>query len=251
MRYLSIAVVGVVTTVLGFLGVAVVRTHFFARRSIRRPPAAAQTAVVFGTQALADRPGPVLQARLDHAIALYRRGDARRIAIAGGVPPFHDGPSGGHDEVAVGLAYAGGQGIPAEHLIAVRPGQNTREQVASTKRRVWDEGLGPITAVSSSYHLLRIAREARRRGFAVEPSAPPRRLDTVTWRNYLSHLVVDTVAVIWYALPAGASRRIDTSAGTFRHLVLLAMRGDVAWRLAWQSLRRLTIVTGEKSAPDG
>ncbi|MCB0924056.1 MAG: YdcF family protein [Mycobacterium sp.] len=245
MRLLSAAIGAVAIAPPGILITALWRTHRCARRAVSRAPAPAQTAVVFGTQALADRPGGVLRARLDHAIGIYRRGGVHRIAVAGGVPAFREGPSGGHDEVAVGLRYAAEHGVPVAHLIAVRPGQNTREQVASTKQLIWGEGLGPIVAVSSGYHMLRIADEAQRQGFGVQLSSPSARVDTVTWRNYAAHLLLDTVAVLWYRLPTGVTRRIDTSAGSFRHMVLLALRGDVSWRLAWRSLRRSHWISAE------
>lgn len=222
---------------LGVFTAAVWRTHRFAQRSINSPITPAQTVVVFGTLALPDRPGRVLQARLDHAIGLYRRGHVRRFAVAGGAPAFQDWPFGGHDEVTVGLAYASDQGVAAEDLIAIRPGQNTREQVACTKQLVADAGLGPIVAVSSAYHMRRISSEARRRGYQVQSSAPSDSVDTPTLRLYASHILVDAIALIWYALPPGVTRRVNTAAGSFRHMALLAMTGDVSWRLAWRSLR--------------
>lgn len=223
---------------LGVAAAAVWRTHRFAQRSIKSPVTPAQTVVVFGTLALPDGPGHVFQARLDHAIGLYRAGQVRLLAVAGGAPEIQEWPYGGHDEVAIGLAYARDQGVAPEDLIAVRPGQNTREQVACTKRLVSDAGLGPIVAVSSAYHMLRIASEARRRGYQVQTSAPSDSVDTPTLRLYASHVLVDTIAVIWYALPPGVTRRVNTAAGSFRHMALLAMTGDVSWRSAWRSLRQ-------------
>lgn len=212
------------------VGIAAVRVHRAARRAVSTDGVAGTTAVIFGAQALNDEPGPILRARLDHAIVLYRQGRVRGLAMAGGVPAFADAPSGGHDEVAAAMSYARRQGVPAEHLIAVRPGQNTREQVQSTRSVIVEAELGPVVAVSSSYHLRRIISEARREGFAVAATAPPGSPDIATRRLYASHVLADSMALIWYAVPARLSRHIDTSAGSMRHLALLAMTGDISWR---------------------
>lgn len=134
------------------------------------------------------------------------------------------------------VSYARGHGVPDEDILEVRPGQNTREQVTATRRLVWDAGLGPITVVSSSYHLARVLDEARRQGFEVTVSAPANSPDQATPRMYLSHLAADTLALLWYALPPGITARVDTSAGTFRHLGVMALTGDVDWRTALRSL---------------
>jgi uncharacterized SAM-binding protein YcdF (DUF218 family) len=160
--------------------------------------------------------------------------------MAGGIPVTDEGPSGGHDEVPVMVAYAREAGVPADRILEVRPGQNTRQQVAATQRVVVDAGMGPVVAVSSTYHLARIRDEARRRGFDVEVTAPPTSRDVATTRMYLSHVLTDALAGLWYALPPSLARRVDTSAGTFRHMGLLALTGDIPWRDALTSLRRRT-----------
>lgn len=205
-------------------------THAYGQRARRSLRAVGGTVVVFGGRALADRPGKVLQSRLDHALALYRTGRADRIAVAGGVPAVTDHLSGGYDEVAAGTRYLREAGVPDTRIIGVSPGQNTREQVESTRHIVVDSGRGPVVAVSSSYHLLRISIEARRMGFRVVPSAPAASPDTATARLYLSHLVADSIALLWYASPRWLTSHIYTGAGSFRHMALLSATGDISWR---------------------
>lgn len=222
------------------LGGAMLRVHVIAQRAQGRTDASGETAVVFGSRALGDEPDSILQARLDHALELYRTGRVSRLAMAGGVPVLDVGPSGGHDEVPAMVSYALRAGVPPDHIHEVRPGQNTREQVASTRRLVVDAGLGPVVAVSSNYHLARIRDEARRHAFAVEVAAPVTSPDVARPRLYLSHVFADAVAGLFYALPASVARRVNTSAGSFRHMGLLAMTGDVSWRDALRSLGRRT-----------
>jgi uncharacterized SAM-binding protein YcdF (DUF218 family) len=220
------------------VGATMVRAHLIGRRARGRHDVAANTAVVFGSRAFADRPGSILRARLDHAIALQRSGRVSRLAMAGGVPATEHGPAGGHDEVRAMVEYARQAGVPHDLILEVRPGQNTREQVTSTRHAVIDAGIGPAVAVSSTYHLARIRDEARRQGFDLALTAPETSTDTAGARVYLSHVFADAMASLWYALPAWVAQRIDTSAGSFRHMGLLALTGDVTWTDALRSLRR-------------
>jgi uncharacterized SAM-binding protein YcdF (DUF218 family) len=224
------------TAPVAVISAAMLRVHMVGQRAQGRTDVTGETLVVFGSRAFCDEPGPILRARLDHAVALFRSGRVGRLAMAGGVPVIEEGPSGGHDEVPVMVAYARGAGVPADRILEVRPGQNTRDQVASTRRVIVDAGLGPVVAVSSAYHLARIQDEARRWGFGIEVTAPPTSRDVATPRMYLSHVFTDALAGLWYALPPSLARRVDTSAGSFRHMGLLAMTGAIPWREALRSL---------------
>ena len=234
-RMLLAATAAAALTPMVVLGATAMRIHRTARRAIGAPAAVGGTIVVLGAWARADGPGRILRCRLDHALALAAQG-GHRLAMAGGVPPHVDEVSGGHDEVEAMVSYALAHGVPAAGILELRPGQNTREQVTATRRLVWDAGLGPITVVSSSYHLARVQDEARRQGFAVAVSAPFRSPDQDGLRMYRSHLAADTLALLWYALPPKIAARVNTSAGTFRHLGVMALTGDVDWPTALRSV---------------
>ena len=216
------------------VAVAATRVHVYARRAVANVDPDGATIVVFGSQALEHGPGASLRARLDHALALYRSRPGRRLAMAGGVPVVIDDAHGGHDEVAAMVAYARERGVPDSDLIEVRPGQNTRDQVASTRRLIVDAALGPVIGVSSSYHLARICDEARRQGFHIAPSASSDGPDVNTPRQYATHVLADALGLLWYALPDSLSRRVDTSAGSWRHVGV----GVLAGRFRWRELRR-------------
>ena len=209
---------------------SMLRTHVVGQRPRGQADVEGDVGVIFGAQVIGNEPGPVLRSRLDHAVDLYRAGRLRRLGMAGGVPVTSEGPAGGDDEVPAMVTYALRAGVRQESIVEIRPGQNTREQVSSTRRVVVDERGGRVVAVSSSYHLARIRDEARRRGFDVAVTAPRASPDTASLRLYLAHLLTDALAGIWYALPPRVAERVDTSAGSFRHLGLLAMTGDIPWR---------------------
>lgn len=212
------------------LAAAVARVHVYARRSTANVDPDGSTIVVFGAQALEHGPAASLRARLDHAITLYRARPGRRLAMAGGVPISTDSFRGGHDEVAAMTDYARAHGVPANDVMEVRPGQNTREQVASARRVVVDAGLGPVIAVSSSYHLARIHDEARRQGFSVAVSAPRRGPDVSQPRQYAAHVLADGLGLLWYSMPDALARRVDTSAGSLRHVGIGVLAGRHSWR---------------------
>jgi len=209
---------------------AALRVHLYARRAVANADPQGRAVVVFGAQALEHGPAGALRARLDHAIALYRARPGRLLAMAGGVPAVTGPLRGGHDEVAAMIAYARERGVPDADLVEVRPGQNTREQVASAGRVVVEAGLGPVIAVSSSYHLARIHDEARRRGFGVEVSASATGPDVSHRRQYAVHVLADSLALLWYAVPDALASRVDTSAGSLRHVGVGVLAGRHSWR---------------------
>ena len=67
--------------------------------------------VVLGAAQYWGRPSPVLRARLDHALELYRRDVAPRIITTGG---FGEGAAFSESEVS--REYLSGQGVPAEFV---------------------------------------------------------------------------------------------------------------------------------------
>src|ERR687890_2293595 len=94
---------------LGFLMVgtwliSLVGVVFWEHRDTARP---ASAIVVLGAAQYVGRPSPVLRARLDHAIDLWRKGLAPRVIFTGG-----GGGGGTTSEAAVGRRYALKHGVP-------------------------------------------------------------------------------------------------------------------------------------------
>src|SRR5215470_19990262 len=80
--------------------------------------------VVLGAAQYVGRPSPVLRARLDHAIDLWRRGLAPRIIFTGGFGE-HDTTS----EAAVAERYAIEHGVPARAILIENSGRSTIESL--------------------------------------------------------------------------------------------------------------------------
>src|ERR1700674_2631467 len=116
---LAVAAIGVIA--LGGLGLQLASVE----REIRRQSAVdesqpADVIVVLGAAEYRGRPSPVLEARLNHALFLYRQGMATKILTTGGSggdPTFTEG------EVA--RAYLSKHGIPSESVIVESEGEST------------------------------------------------------------------------------------------------------------------------------
>ena len=77
--------------------------------------------VVLGAAQYNGRPSPVLRARLDHALALYREGYAPLIVVTGGV-----GRGDTTSEAIVGRRYLVAHGVPDERRGRAAEGRTTR-----------------------------------------------------------------------------------------------------------------------------
>ena len=136
-----------------------VRIEQQSSRDEARP---ADVILVLGAAEYHGRPSPVLRARLDHALALYRRGIATRIMTtggAGGDPVF--------TESTVGRSYLISQGVPSEAIIVETEGESTVHSVALAGEILRRMGLGSVVVVSDGYHIYRVKRMLESDGLRV------------------------------------------------------------------------------------
>ncbi len=113
----------------------------------------ADAIVVFGAAEYSGRPSPVLRARLDHALELYRRRLAAVVITTGGAaadPKFSEG--------GVGRDYLMHNGIPERSLIAETQGSDTAESAERVSVIMQANGLHSCIAVSDAYHVFRIRK---------------------------------------------------------------------------------------------
>ena len=120
----------------------------------RRP---ADAIVVLGAAQYNGRPSPVLRARLDHALALYREGYAPIIVVTGGV-----GLGDTISEAIVGQRYLVAQQVPAEAVVAQPVGRSTRTSMTAVGVWLGQRGLRRVLLVSDPFHMFRLRLEARR-----------------------------------------------------------------------------------------
>lgn len=126
---------------------------------------AADVVVVLGAAQYVGRPSPVLRARLDHAIALWRRGLAPRIMLTGGT-----GVGDTTSEAAVGRSYVMRRGIPDRAILLETSGRTTSESMRAVAAVMRAHGLRTAVFVSDPFHLLRLRILARRAGIVAYTS---------------------------------------------------------------------------------
>jgi len=117
----------------------------------------ADAIVVLGAAQYNGRPSPVLKARLDHAIDLYRAGLAPMVVVTGGI-----GTGDRVSEASVGHRYLRSHLVP-DSAIVVRPdGRTTAESMRSVSEWMHERELARALLVSDPFHMARLSLEARR-----------------------------------------------------------------------------------------
>ena len=116
---------------------------------------AADAIVVLGAAQYNGRPSPVLKARLDHALALYREGLAPLVVVTGGI-----GPGDRMSEATVGHKYLRSQ-IPDSAIIVRPDGRTTEESMRSVAEWMREREVARVLLVSDPFHMARLRLEAR------------------------------------------------------------------------------------------
>ncbi len=132
------------------------------RQSAREEARPAGVILVLGAAEYRGRPSPVLQARLDHALDLYRRKLAPLIMTTGGPggdPLFTEG--------GVGRSYLMAHGVPSEAIIVETEGESTVQSIALAGEIIERMSLRSVIVVSDGYHIYRVKQMLAARGLEV------------------------------------------------------------------------------------
>lgn len=113
--------------------------------------------VVLGAAQYNGRPSPVLRARLDHALQLYKEGLAPRIVVTGGI-----GRGDTTSEATVGRHYLLTRNVPAGSVVVQPQGRSTQASMTAVALWLEQEGLHRVILVSDPFHMCRLRLEARR-----------------------------------------------------------------------------------------
>lgn len=127
----------------------------------------AHAIVVLGAAQWDGRPSPVLRARVDHAIDLWRRGFAPMLIMTGG-----RGTGDTTSEAAVERRYALRQGVPATAIRVEAGSRSTREALRNVSAML-DARSRDVILVSDPFHMLRLSIVARRFGLHPQTSPTP------------------------------------------------------------------------------
>ena len=147
----------------------------------------ADAIVVLGAAQYNGRPSPVLAARLDHAIELYKDGDAPWFIVTGGKLPGDR-----TTEAATERAYAIANGVPAAAILGESTGGTTLESMKNIRELFTAHGLNSAVFVSDRSHMLRVLRLAQDQdieAWASPTETSPDDLDpTLRWDSMLHEL---------------------------------------------------------------
>ncbi len=126
----------------------------------------ADAIMVLGAAQYNGHPSPVLKARLDYGLELWRAGLAPRLVMTGGV--------GRHDtlsEAEVSRRYAVARGVPDSDVYAERHGVSSALSVREAAAIMRGLGMHHALVVSDAFHMLRLELLALRAG--IRPYAAP------------------------------------------------------------------------------
>lgn len=149
--------------------VSLILVIIWEQRDTRRP---AHAIVVLGAAQYDGRPSPVLRARVDHAIDLWRSGLAPVLFMTGG-----RGQGDTTTEAAVERRYAIANGVPASAILMEQESRSTSESLRNVAGMLGQDRRAVIL-VSDPFHMLRLSILARR--FGLRPRTSPTRTSPIS-----------------------------------------------------------------------
>jgi uncharacterized SAM-binding protein YcdF (DUF218 family) len=187
-RLLKIAVrIGVLgfAVVFVYLSVTFVQVWLASRRDDARP---SQAIIVLGAAQYNGRPSPVLAARLDHAIALYRKHIAPVVVVTGGREPGDR-----YTEAGASAEYLHEHGIVDNAILRETTGRTSWESLEAAARFLKSRRILRVVLVSDPYHSARIDAIAHELGLSAVTS--PTRTSPIKGTDALKRMVGETVRV--------------------------------------------------------
>ena len=184
LRLLIRAVLLLFALLVVYVGVTFVQVY---RASNHDGATQADAIIVLGAAQYNGSPSPVLRARLDHALDLYRLGFAPRIVLTGG---RQEGDR--FTEATTGYIYLRGKGVPDAALLKEVDGASTWESLTAVSRFLLARDLRKVVLVTDDYHAKRVGAIADDLGFDASVSPSDTRLSTA---GELKQLFRETIAV--------------------------------------------------------
>ena len=184
-RGIAIALAAVLGFLVLYVGVTFVQVWMSSRHDGAKP---SDAIVVLGAAQYNGRPSPVLTARLDHALELWKQGLAPVIVVTGGKQPGDR-----FTEATASANYLLQHGVPDEKILREVQGKSSWESLAAAARILRDRGLNEVILVSDPYHALRIGGIADELGLTAHVS--PTRTSPIKGSAAFRHMVRETGAV--------------------------------------------------------
>lgn len=146
----------ILIAVLAIWALSAIAVLVWSSRDEARP---ADAIVVLGAAQYAGHPSPVLKARLDHALDLWRRNPAGVLVFTGG-----SGPGDTTSEAEVGRSYARKRGVPDSAIVVENTGRTTSESMGSVAEILRERHAATAVLVSDPFHMFRLWLIAKKLG---------------------------------------------------------------------------------------
>lgn len=150
-------------------------TAAVVRQSVRDEAAPADAIIILGAAEYRGKPSPVLRARLDHGLDLWRRKLAPVILTTGGA-----GENSRFTEAEAARDYLVQHGVKAESILLETEGGSTLQSTAAAAEILRRMSLRSCIVVSDGYHVFRAKRMLERSGLVAYGS--PRQGSHDGWR---------------------------------------------------------------------
>jgi uncharacterized SAM-binding protein YcdF (DUF218 family) len=174
----------------------VVRTVVVGHQDQR---AAADAIVVLGAAQYDGRPSPVFQARLDHALELYRADVSGHLVTLGGGQPGDR-----LTEAEAGRQYLMAKGVPPSAILPVGVGNDTLVSLRAAAGPMRSRGWVSMVLVTDPWHSARSTMMARDLGFHTEVS--PVETGPATDPSVRTRYILrETLGTLFYRLTGGTS----------------------------------------------
>jgi len=187
-RVLRIALrigLGLFALVFVYLAVTFVQVWMASRRDEARP---SDAIIVLGAAEYDGRPSPVLAARLDHAIQLYRDGIAPVVVVTGGRQPGDR-----FTEAGASADYLHKHAIPETAILRETTGRTSWESLEAAARFLENRHMARVVLVSDPYHSERIKAIADEVGLDAVTS--PTRTSPINGSAAFKRLLGETLRV--------------------------------------------------------
>jgi uncharacterized SAM-binding protein YcdF (DUF218 family) len=176
---------GLFALVFIYLSVTFVQVWMASRRDEARP---SDAIIVLGAAEYDGRPSPVLAARLDHAIELYRNGIAPVIVVTGGRVPGDR-----FTEAGVSADYLHKHAVPDTAILRETTGRTSWESLEAAARFLEEGDMRRVVLVSDPYHSARIKAIAHEVGLDAVTS--PTRSSPIKGTSAFKRLLGETIRV--------------------------------------------------------
>jgi uncharacterized SAM-binding protein YcdF (DUF218 family) len=188
---LVVRVLGAALTAAVLLVVATALGIWWTARQDARP--SSDAIVVLGSAQYDGVPSSIFQARLEHALDLYRRGVAPRIVTVGG-----KATGDRFTEAEAGRDYLAAAGVPDDALLPVKEGVDTLESMRAVSAEFGSRGWRTAVLVTDPWHAMRAERMAEDAGMDAT-SSPTRQGPAVQTRaTQFRYILRETAAYLLY-----------------------------------------------------